>query len=289
MWSRRLFLVFSISLTPLAMAATTAPASAAALSADSASLMKRLTSLAEVNRALAEVASRERAVDAKLQTLLSGRAELEAGLAAIEDDTKNVRERASVGRDETGRDGEREREEESVENNLETWFRSSDDGPTLTFKKNLYKPFLQSISALRSDAEHLAESIASTASLSERVSRKVRQLDAAQSRVREALTHIDAAVGRAEAVEGLRKAMATDDYEAAAAAIASFSDLEERFVVPAASAHAHAAAAAAAGTSAAARGDDRAVREQHEVRTRLFCFPRPPSVPTHLFPLFFSS
>jgi len=83
--------------------------------------------------------------------------------------------------------------------------------------------------------------------------------------------------------------MATDDYEAAAAAIASFSDLEERFVVPAASVHAHAAAAAAAGTSAAARGDDRAVREQHEVRTRLFCFHRPPSVPTHLFLLFFSS
>lgn len=80
--------------TTFMMAATTAPASAAAVSADAAGLMKRLTSLAEVKRALAEVASRERAVDAKLQTLLSGRAELEAGLAAIEDDTKNVRERA---------------------------------------------------------------------------------------------------------------------------------------------------------------------------------------------------
>lgn len=75
------------------MAATTAPVSATAVVADSANLMKRLTSLAEVNRALAEVASRERAIDAKLQTLLSGRAELEAGLAAIEDDTKNVREK----------------------------------------------------------------------------------------------------------------------------------------------------------------------------------------------------
>ena len=76
------------------MAATAAPASSAAAATatdPTNSLMKRLTSLAEVNRALAEVASRERAVDAKLQTLLSGRAELEAGLAAIEDDTKNVR------------------------------------------------------------------------------------------------------------------------------------------------------------------------------------------------------
>ena len=122
----------------------------------------------------------------------------------------------------------------------------------------------QSISALRSDAQHLAESIVSTASLSERVSRKVRQLDGAQSRVREALTHIDAAVGRAEAVEGLRKAMASDDYEAAAAAIAAFSDLEERFIVPAVNAAANAAAAGGASGSAA-RGDDRAVREQHEV------------------------
>lgn len=95
------------------MAATTAPASAAAV-ADSASLMKRLTSLAEVNRALAEVASRERAIDAKLQTLLSGRAELEAGLAAIEDDTKNVREKKKVMRvGIRGRRGGREASEES--------------------------------------------------------------------------------------------------------------------------------------------------------------------------------
>lgn len=121
----------------------------------------------------------------------------------------------------------------------------------------------QSISALRSDAQHLAESIASTASLSERVSRKVRQLDAAQSRVREALTHIDAAVGRAEAVEGLRRAMASDDYEAAAAAIAAFSDLEERFVVPA-------GGAGGGASGSAARGDDRAVREQHEVSFSIF-------------------
>jgi len=53
--------------------------------------MKRLTSLAEVDRALADVAARERAVDARLQTLLGNRAELEAGLSAIEEDTKNVR------------------------------------------------------------------------------------------------------------------------------------------------------------------------------------------------------
>jgi hypothetical protein len=97
------------------MAATTATVPSAAVSADSAGLMKRLTSLAEVNRALAEVASRERAVDAKLQTLLGGRAELEAGLAAIEDDTKNVRKERQRWRGvwswrERGRETEKERE-----------------------------------------------------------------------------------------------------------------------------------------------------------------------------------
>lgn len=60
--------------------------------------MKRLTSLAEVDRALADVAARERAVDARLQTLLGNRAELEAGLAAIEDDTKNVSVKKMKGR-----------------------------------------------------------------------------------------------------------------------------------------------------------------------------------------------
>ena len=92
--------------------------------------------------------------------------------------------------------------------------------------------------------------------------------------MREALTHIDVAVGRAEAVEGLRKAMAADDYETAAAAIAAFSDLEERFVLP---------AAAATDTSAAMRGDDRAVREQHEVRIFLNIFSPGFRAPLHSF------
>lgn len=109
---------------------------------------------------------------------------------------------------------------------------------------------LQALSSLRSDGTQLASSINGTAALAERVSRKVRQLDTAQSRVRETLTHIDAAVGRAEAVDGLRAALAADDFEGAAQRVAAFRDLEARFV------------------SDGSAGDDRQLREQHEVRVR---------------------
>jgi len=81
------------------------------------------------------------------------------------------------------------------------------------------------------------------------VSRKVRQLDVAQSRVNKTLTHITATVGRTEAVDGLRRALAADDFEAAATHIAQFRDLEARFV---------------SGAAAAAVAEDRQMAEQHD-------------------------
>jgi len=103
----------------------------------------------------------------------------------------------------------------------------------------------QPLRAFKANAQALATSITSTAALSERVSRKVRQLDVAQSRVNRTLTHITATVGRTDAVDGLRRALAADDFEGAAAHIAQFRDLEARFVSGAAS-------------------DDRQMQEQHE-------------------------
>ena len=116
----------------------------------------------------------------------------------------------------------------------------------LTFSPSRTPP--QPLRSLKVDAQALATSIASTASLSERVSRKVRQLDVAQSRVNKTLTHITATVGRTEAVDGLRRALAADDFEAAATHIAQFRDLEARFVSGA----------------AAAAADDRQMAEQHD-------------------------
>jgi hypothetical protein len=168
---------------------------------------KRLTSLADVSRALADVGARERAIDARLDSLLAGRAALEARLARVVDDT------AEVGGRWIGRGRQRGR-------------------PTIgTLGAHPAPlPSLQDLATLRADAQSLADGITGTASLAERVSRAVRQLDAAQSRVKETLTHIDAAVGRAEAVEGLRSALVAEDYEGAAARVAAFRDLEARFL-----------------------------------------------------------
>lgn len=190
------------------------------------SATKRLTSLADVSRALADVGARERAIDARLDSLLAGRAALEARLARVAEDTAEVCGRRWIDR-------------------VAAWRTRR----TMRIAGAHPPPHLhpQDLAALRTDAKTLADGIAGTAALAERVSRTVRQLDAAQSRVQETLTHIDAAVGRAEAVEGLRAALAADDYDGAAARVAAFRDLEARFV------------------AAGAGADDRQLREQRQV------------------------
>ena len=52
---------------------------------------RRLTSAADVARALGELAVRERAIDARLESLLTGRADVERALAKLGDETGEVR------------------------------------------------------------------------------------------------------------------------------------------------------------------------------------------------------
>ena len=211
-----------------------------------AAASKRLASAADVARALGELATRERAIDARLGALLAGRADVERALARLGEETGEVREKVGVGGGRRrGRRGGDARRSNGVGPDA-GWRRPPLSPPAVT------PPFTrhtQALSSLRADATALAASINGTAALAERVSCKVRQLDTAQSRVRETLTHIDAAVGRAEAVDGLRAALAADDYEGAAARVAAFRDLEARFL-----------------SDGAAGGDDRQLREQHAVR-----------------------
>ena len=82
---------------------------------------------------------------------------------------------------------------------------------------------------LLADAEQLASSVHSTSELSERVSFKVRELDTAQSRINDTLQRISIVVDRSSAVNGIRSALETGDYEAAAEHVSKYLSLEQRF------------------------------------------------------------
>ncbi len=81
---------------------------------------------------------------------------------------------------------------------------------------------------IRADADQLAQGIHSTSELSERVSQKIRQLDTAQSRVQSTLGRIDVIVDRSNAVDGVRAALKSEDFEKAATCLKAYFDLDEQ-------------------------------------------------------------
>ncbi|XP_054782804.1 conserved oligomeric Golgi complex subunit 4-like [Prosopis cineraria] len=79
---------------------------------------------------------------------------------------------------------------------------------------------------VKSDSEYMFSNVSSTCELADNVSRKVRELDLAQSRVHSTLLRIDAIVERGNCLEGVNKALETEDYESAARYVKTFLQID---------------------------------------------------------------
>lgn len=93
----------------------------------------------------------------------------------------------------------------------------------------------QVLDIVKADADHLFSNISSTSLLADQVSAKVRQLDLGQSRVNETLLRIDAIVDRSNCLDGVRKALASEDFESAANYVQTFLQLDAKYKDSAAS------------------------------------------------------
>ncbi|XP_061338849.1 conserved oligomeric Golgi complex subunit 4 [Gastrolobium bilobum] len=82
---------------------------------------------------------------------------------------------------------------------------------------------------VNSDADHVLSNVSSTCDLADDVSRKVRELDLAQSRVRSTLLRIDAIVERGNCLEGVQKALESEDYESAARYVQIFLQIDAQY------------------------------------------------------------
>ena len=88
---------------------STAPPPSLPLAVDTPATTKRLASAADVARALGELAVRERAIDARVESLLAGRADVERTLARLGDETAEVSDGKEMGGGARRGGGERRR------------------------------------------------------------------------------------------------------------------------------------------------------------------------------------
>ncbi len=79
------------------------------------------------------------------------------------------------------------------------------------------------------DSQHMLANVSSTCDLADQVSRKVRELDLAQSRVNSTLLRIDAIVDRSNCIDGVRKALETEDFESAAKYVQTFLQIDTKY------------------------------------------------------------
>ncbi|KAF7800806.1 conserved oligomeric Golgi complex subunit 4-like [Senna tora] len=82
---------------------------------------------------------------------------------------------------------------------------------------------------VKSESDHMFSSVSSTCDLADDVSRKVRELDLVQSRVGSTLLRIDAIVERGNCLEGVNKALESEDYESAAKYVQTFLQIDAEY------------------------------------------------------------
>lgn len=82
---------------------------------------------------------------------------------------------------------------------------------------------------VKADSDQMLSSVRGTCALAEHVSGKVRELDLAQSRVQETLNRIDVIVDRSSCIDGVKTALESEDYEAAAKYVETFLTLDKEF------------------------------------------------------------
>lgn len=87
----------------------------------------------------------------------------------------------------------------------------------------------QVLDIVKADSDHMLTNVRSTCDLADQVSGKVRELDLAQSRVNSTLSRIDAIVERGNCIEGVQKALETEDYESAAKYVQTFLRIDSEY------------------------------------------------------------
>ncbi|XP_074268881.1 conserved oligomeric Golgi complex subunit 4 [Silene latifolia] len=85
------------------------------------------------------------------------------------------------------------------------------------------------LSVVKSDAADVLSSVSNTSSLADAVSAKVRELDLAQSRVSLTILRLDAVSEKSACIDAVRAALDADDYEAAAASVKRFFEIDSEF------------------------------------------------------------
>ena len=75
----------------------------------------------------------------------------------------------------------------------------------------------------------MLSNVNSTCILADQVSNKVRELDLAQSRVNETLLRIDAIVERSNCIDGVFKALESEDFENAASYVETFFSIDAKY------------------------------------------------------------
>ncbi|KAE9593592.1 putative oligomeric Golgi complex, subunit 4 protein [Lupinus albus] len=85
------------------------------------------------------------------------------------------------------------------------------------------------LNIVKSDSDYMLNNVSSTCDLADDVSLKVRELDLAQSRVRSTLLRIDAIVERGNCLEGVYRALDSEDYESAARYVQGFLKIDAEY------------------------------------------------------------
>ncbi|KAI3743810.1 hypothetical protein L1987_56877 [Smallanthus sonchifolius] len=82
---------------------------------------------------------------------------------------------------------------------------------------------------VKAESDHMLSNVDSTCVLADQVSGKVRELDLAQSRVNETLLRIDAIVERSNCIDGVQKALESEDFESAANYVQTFLQIDAKY------------------------------------------------------------
>lgn len=94
---------------------------------------------------------------------------------------------------------------------------------------SLHGSTVDMLQSVKADAEGLAAGVSETSDLSERVSSKVRQLDTTQSHVQQTLSVITVIIDRSNCIYGVRQALDSGDFEAAAGFVDTFMELDDKY------------------------------------------------------------
>ncbi|KAF5953148.1 hypothetical protein HYC85_011092 [Camellia sinensis] len=82
---------------------------------------------------------------------------------------------------------------------------------------------------VKADSDYMLSKVRSTCDLADQVSGKVRELDLAQARVNDTLLRIDAIVDRGNCLDGVSKALDSEDFESAASFVQTFLLIDAKY------------------------------------------------------------